>query len=77
MDYSHTLVGNDIEADNEKGILHITGNAFFNDPDNGFKEIKDPKAIIFLTTSNLNVKLLLKTSRNEFNCSIKDLLNST
>ena len=77
MDYSHRLTGADIVADNEAGVLHITGDAYFNDPDNGFKESKDPKSIVFLTTSNLNVTLTMKFANDEFTTTLNRLVNHT
>ena len=75
--HSAALARYDIVADNEAGVLHITGDAYFNDPDNGFKESKDPKSIVFLTTSNLNVTLTMKFANDEFTTTLNRLVNHT
>lgn len=70
MDDTHSLIGN-VVADNDKGLLTIE-DAYFQDPEDGFKKQKDPKQIIFLTTTGQDVEFTLNSGITNVTFNLKD-----
>ena len=67
------LVGSDIQINIEKDLLNIVGNAYFKDPEKGFKVQKDPKSFIFLTTSNKDIIFNLVSNVNSFQIDLNKI----
>ena len=73
MDSTHKLIGDNVIADNELGLLNIEGEAYFQDPSDGFNKQVDPKSIVFITTTGKNIELQLKTDTDRINIDLNDL----
>jgi hypothetical protein len=71
IDSNHRLQG-DVVADNENRRLLIT-DAYFEDPETGFKKQSDPKSIIFITSTGLDIDFQLAFGSNKLNINLNTL----
>jgi hypothetical protein len=55
-------------------VLKIKNKAYYNDGNEGFKSITDPKTIVYITSSKLNITLTLNTGTG---ICLNDLTNKT